>query len=160
MTWGRHRLRRRPPWWPATEPWPPASRERMWRHGRVRFVRRVALVFATLLFFSAFGIASLVSILAGGRGLGGGSAPLSPVAVAVAAGVALLGLLLIVRRIGIPFGGIVEAANRVADGDFSTRVTEQGPPSLRMVGRAFNTMAARLEAHDRQRRHLMADIAH
>src|SRR5262249_49186284 len=103
MTSVRHRLRRRPPWWPATEPWPPASRERMWRHGRARFVRRVALLFATLLFFSAFGMASLVSILAGGRGLGGVSAQVSPVAVAVAAGVVLLGLLLMVGRIGIPF---------------------------------------------------------
>jgi two-component system sensor histidine kinase BaeS len=160
MTWVRHRLRRRPPWWPANEPWPPVGRER-WSPGRRRFVRRVVLIFAIFWFFSAFGIASLVSIVAGGGGLVGRSTPVSPTAVAVVSGIVLFGLLLaVVRRVGIPMGGIVEAANRIADGDFSTRVAEHGPPSLRMVGRAFNTMAARLEAHDRQRRHLMADIAH
>ncbi len=64
------------------------------------------------------------------------------------------------RRFGFPMGDIVGAANRVADGDFSARVSEYGPPSLRTVARAFNSMTSRLEAQERQRRHLMADIAH
>jgi two-component system sensor histidine kinase BaeS len=161
MMWSRYHRRRPPQWWPANEPWPPASRAQMWRHGRKRFVRRVAVVFAALLFLSALGLASLVSSIAGGRGFGGTSTRLPPIAAAVVSGVVLLVLLFaVVRRFGVPLGGIVEAANRVAEGDFSARVSEQGPPSLRTVGTAFNTMASRLESQDRQRRHLMAEIAH
>jgi signal transduction histidine kinase len=155
MPWDRRHGR--PPWWPANEPWPPARSPYAWRHGRARFVRRIAFVFAALLFFSAFGVASLISRVSGGA-LGGAS---SPFAVAAVAGLVVFALLFtVVRRVGIPLGGIVEAANRMADGDFSTRVAEHGPQSLRTVARAFNTMAARLESHDQQRRHLMADIAH
>jgi signal transduction histidine kinase len=154
MRWDR---RRRPPWWPVDEPWPPAHRAHPWRRGRARFVRRIAFVFATLLFLSAFGVASLVSRLSGGAF--GGALP--PLAGAVVSGLVIFALLYtVVRRVGIPLGGVVEAANRLADGDFSTRVAEHGPESLRTVARAFNTMAARLESHDQQRRHLMADIAH
>jgi len=155
MRWDRPR--RRPPWWPANEPWPPVRRSHAWRRGRVHFVRRLVFVFATLLFLSAFGVASLVSRMSGGAS-GGAS---SPFAVAVVSGLVVFALLYtVVRRVGIPLGGIVEAANRLADGDFSTRVAEHGPESLRTVAKAFNTMAARLESHDQQRRHLMADIAH
>jgi signal transduction histidine kinase len=154
MRWERHR--HRPPWWPANEPWPPVRRSHLWRRGRGRFVRRMAFVFAALLFFSAFGVASLVSRVSSGS-LGGAS----PFAVAAVSGLVIFALLYtVVRRVGIPLGGIVEAANRLADGDFSTRVAEHGPESLRTVAKAFNTMASRLEAHDQQRRHLMADIAH
>ena len=32
------------------------------------------------------------------------------------------------RRFGSPLGDIVEAADRVADGDFAARVSEHGPP--------------------------------
>jgi two-component system OmpR family sensor kinase/two-component system sensor histidine kinase BaeS len=119
-------------------------------------VRRVAFVVATLLFFSAFGVASLVSRLSGGA-----PGATSPFAVAAVSGVVIFALLYtVVRRVGMPLGGIVEAANRLAEGDFSTRVAEYGPESLRTVAKAFNTMATRLESHDQQRRHLMADIAH
>jgi two-component system OmpR family sensor kinase/two-component system sensor histidine kinase BaeS len=65
------------------------------------------------------------------------------------------------RRLAIPLGDLVEAANRVADGDFTARITtEHGPGSLRRVAKAFNTMTSRLAAQDQQRRNLMADIAH
>jgi len=57
-------------------------------------------------------------------------------------------------------GDVVSAADRVAAGDFSARVAERGPPFLRAVARAFNSMATRLSEQDRQRRELMADIAH
>ena len=32
----------------------------------------------------------------------------------------------------------MEAADRVAAGDYSTRVTEYGPPPIRLLARAFN----------------------
>jgi signal transduction histidine kinase len=70
------------------------------------------------------------------------------------------GFVYAMRRFGTPFGDIVEAADRLAGGDFTARAPEAGPSSIRNVSRAFNSMAARLQAQDRQRRNLMADIAH
>ena len=66
----------------------------------------------------------------------------------------------IVRRVGIPLRDVMDAADRVADGDYSVRVRGFGPPPVAGLARAFNTMAERLEQHDRQRRDLMADVAH
>jgi len=64
------------------------------------------------------------------------------------------------RRVAMPIGGIMEAADRVAGGDYEVRVEEHGPRSIRTLARAFNTMTARLQENDRVRRDLMADIAH
>jgi two-component system OmpR family sensor kinase/two-component system sensor histidine kinase BaeS len=65
------------------------------------------------------------------------------------------------RRLAVPLGDLVEAANRVADGDLTARITTQhGPRSLQSVAKAFNTMTSRLAAQEQQRRNLMADIAH
>jgi signal transduction histidine kinase len=63
-------------------------------------------------------------------------------------------------RFGFPLGDMVEAADRVAAGDYSTRTPERGPRWMRTLARAFNSMTSRLEVQDRQRRDLMADIAH
>ena len=54
----------------------------------------------------------------------------------------------------------VAAAGRVAEGDFKVRVALKGPTTLRAVAAAFNGMAERLQQQERQRRELMADIAH
>jgi two-component system OmpR family sensor kinase/two-component system sensor histidine kinase BaeS len=121
-------------------------------------MRRIALAFGAVLFLSAVGVSTLVSMLFGGRGLAGTTAP---VALIILFALFLAGLLVVtMRRVGSPLGDVVEAANRVASGDYAARVVEHGPPSLRTVGHAFNSMAARLESQDRQRRQLMADIAH
>jgi len=64
------------------------------------------------------------------------------------------------RRVGMPLGAVMEAADRVAAGDYSTRVAEYGPPPIRALARAFNAMTERLGNHDRLRRDLMADVAH
>jgi two-component system, OmpR family, sensor histidine kinase BaeS len=66
----------------------------------------------------------------------------------------------VMGRFGFPLGAMVEAADRVAAGDYTTRAPEYGPRWMRTLARAFNSMTSRLEAQDRQRRHLMADIAH
>jgi two-component system OmpR family sensor kinase/two-component system sensor histidine kinase BaeS len=63
-------------------------------------------------------------------------------------------------RFGFPLGDMVEAADRVAEGDYSVRATEYGPGWMRTLARAFNSMTSKLQAQDVQRRHLMADIAH
>jgi signal transduction histidine kinase len=157
MMWRRSH-RRRPPWWPDTEPWPPRHGHAGSKIRRGRFMRRIALAFGALLFLSAVGVSTLVSMLLGGHGPAGTSAP---AALMTLLGLFLAALLVVsLRRVGRPLGDLVEAANRVASGDYGVRVAEHGPPSLRTVGHAFNSMAARLESQDRQRRQLMADIAH
>jgi two-component system OmpR family sensor kinase/two-component system sensor histidine kinase BaeS len=66
----------------------------------------------------------------------------------------------LMRRVAEPVGEIVAAADSIAARNFSVRVPEQGPESVRSVARAFNTMASRLESQEQARRHLMSDIAH
>lgn len=64
------------------------------------------------------------------------------------------------RRAIDPVGEVIDAAQRVADGDYATRVEERGPREVRGLTRAFNAMTARLEANDTQRRALLADVSH
>jgi two-component system sensor histidine kinase BaeS len=75
----------------------------------------------------------------------------------------VLALLFIGRSVGRmagPIGEVMEAADRVADGDYTARVSARGPGEVRRLGRAFNEMAERLEASDDQRRRLLADVTH
>ena len=66
------------------------------------------------------------------------------------------------RRAGVSLDELVDAARRVEDGDYTTRVAEpvtrRGP--LRQLVRGFNSMAARLEVEAEQRRRLLADVSH
>jgi signal transduction histidine kinase len=157
----RFRHRHRPPWWPDNEPWPPHSDDVLWRRRRRGFVRRIAVAFALFYFLSLLGAGSLVSMLAGTQALGDHPFRGGPIAIASLSVLFAAALVAVtIRRIGVPMGEVVEAANRLATGDYAARVTEYGPRSLRTVGRAFNSMASRLEAQDRVRRDLMADIAH
>jgi two-component system OmpR family sensor kinase/two-component system sensor histidine kinase BaeS len=64
------------------------------------------------------------------------------------------------RWVGTPLTHIVAAAHRVATGDLSAHVAEDGLPWLRAVARAFNTMTEGLKRQREQRRALTADIAH
>jgi signal transduction histidine kinase len=80
-------------------------------------------------------------------------------------GLALLITLIILvgtnlRRVSVPLDELLAASNRVADGDYSVRVSERGPSEVRSLGVAFNTMAARLHGHDQQRRAMLADVTH
>jgi signal transduction histidine kinase len=143
----RWHTRRQPPWWPAGEPWPPAG-PHAWRRRR--------WVFRPLAFF----LIVLVLSTAVGRNLG-------PAGSAAFLGSALAGLLMLVaigvaavRRVAAPVGDIVDAAHKVAEGDFSVRLSSHGPPTVRAVAGAFNDMAARLQAQERQRHDMLAEIAH
>lgn len=64
------------------------------------------------------------------------------------------------RRMSMPLDDLLDASNRVADGDYSVRVAEQGPPEISSLMRSFNSMAERLQINDRQRRNMLADISH
>ena len=140
----RTHWRRRPYWWPANEPWPPPK---PWQRGRSGFIRRAALALGLLFLMSGIGVTSLFS--------GSGERWVIYIWPLV-----FFGFVFAMRRFGTPMGKVVEAADRLAGGDFTARAPEYGPSSVRSVSRAFNSMATRLEAQDRQRRNLMADIAH
>jgi two-component system, OmpR family, sensor histidine kinase BaeS len=64
------------------------------------------------------------------------------------------------RRVASPLGAVMDAADRVADGDYGVRVQEYGPPPMRALAHSFNAMTERLQNADRLRRDLMADVAH
>jgi signal transduction histidine kinase len=151
-----------PPWWPAGEPWPPSGPRRAWRRGRARFVRRVAVIFGVLIFLSATGAMTLLSFLFNRAGMGWGRPrpPLFGMAGFAVMFILIAGFGAVLRRFAWPLGDVVAGADRVANGDYTVRLPEQGPRSLRSVARAFNSMTARLQSQDAQRRHLMADVAH
>ena len=94
--------------------------------------------------------------------LGERAAPARPLAWAAVllAAVLLLTLLAGVRRLALPLGELIEGAGRVEAGDYSVRVNTRGPRELRLLGRAFNDMAERLQRSEAQRRNLLADVTH
>jgi signal transduction histidine kinase len=150
----------RPQWWPEGEPFPPRGGWD-WR-GRGRFMRRIALLFLLFLLLASVVSGIFVRWLGGGFGHGGPrGGPWLPlpllllgvVVVAVVAGRA-------VRRVAAPIGDVMEAADRVAAGDYGARVQARGPDEVRRLAQSFNQMTERLEANEAQRRHLLADVAH
>jgi len=152
--------RSRPPWWPEGEPFPPPWRAGGWG-GRHRFPGRIGLLvaLAVWLTFVASGLA--FRLLSGGWGPGGRGGPGVPLpflAVVLLLAAFLAGRA--VRRMAAPIGDVMEAADRVAGGDYATRVPARGPGEVRRLTRSFNQMAARLEANEEQRRRLLADVAH
>jgi signal transduction histidine kinase len=147
-----------PHWWPTGEAWPPRDPAYHWRRRRARFMGRVALALSLFSMLSALGAATLASLA--GHAFGGIGRPAWTVMVAVIIALAMGNAIRLLRRIGSPMGDLVSAAHQVAGGDFSARVRPSGPPSLRAVATAFNDMAERLAAQEKQRRELMADIAH
>jgi signal transduction histidine kinase len=145
-----------PPWWPHDEEWPPPQPRGSWAGGPRPFVWQVGMVLVPFLVFVTIGLARLLTPVLEGAGFS-----LPPRLIVVALFVVWFTLFFGgVRRFGLPMGDIVDAADRVGHGDFSTRLIERGPPFLRSVARAFNTMTARLQAQEKQRRDLMADVAH
>ncbi len=64
------------------------------------------------------------------------------------------------RRVSDPLDDILEASHKIAEGDYSVRVDENGPREVRSMARAFNLMAAQLKAQDDQRRAWLADVTH
>jgi signal transduction histidine kinase len=66
----------------------------------------------------------------------------------------------VVRRTAGPIGEVMEAAERVAGGDYGVRVAPRGDGEVRRLVESFNAMTAHLQANEEQRRHLLADVAH
>jgi signal transduction histidine kinase len=139
------------------------------RFMRRPFFRRVGCLF--LLFFLLFNIFISVTVLMAAGML----ANLTGIiqlpdsfrwAILLGAAVFLLGLGLLIgvgqriRQMSKPFDDLITAADRIAQGDYAVRVKEQGIPEVRSLGQVFNSMAARLQESNEQRRNLLADITH
>jgi two-component system sensor histidine kinase BaeS len=152
--------RRRPPWWPEGEPFPPAWRRG--RHGPPHFIRRLGCFFVSflvLIAMSSLAMGVLLRTMLGGAGTSIWLELIALLALCVVAFVInylVRGLRLLTR----PMGDLVEAAGRIERGDYSGTVAEYGPPELRSVARAFNSMSARLKAIDERRRNFLADVTH
>jgi signal transduction histidine kinase len=157
----------RPPWWPENEEWPPRD-PRQWRMmgGRNPFFRRmgcVFLIFNLIGFVLLFSISAFILNVLGVVHISGNQYNLL-----LPAGVIffVFTVLIIVfatrnlRRISKPLDELVEASNKVADGDYSVRVEVKGPPEVRSLMHGFNSMAEHLQANDEQRRAMLADVSH
>jgi two-component system sensor histidine kinase BaeS len=165
--WRHHRPHRPPPW---------VSWEHEHHHGFGDWGRPSERRRGGCLFFRFAGVFGLVALLAIG-----GMAALAFVFTRLFAGdtqmavmvwiagcslsVALpvLAITLAVRAfsgIARPLGGVVNAAEAVADGDLSVRVPAEGHGDFYRLAAVFNHMLEELESADRQRRNLTADVAH
>jgi two-component system sensor histidine kinase BaeS len=164
-----------PPWWGGAGarsrggPW----RGGPWRGGQWRGPRRgIARHFGCLIVLLSLLVVSIgvlvLWLLTTLLGLAGQDGELATLARGAGLVVLVVGLVAIavairlVRSIAPPLGDLVDAAGRVEAGDYAVRVPDvrRGPGELRGLGRAFNTMTARLEADEAQRRRLLADVGH
>ena len=86
---------------------------------------------------------------------------LSPVIAAVAAvAIALALVQVLAHGMTFPLREMVSAAQAMARGDYGRRVTATSRDEVGDLARAFNSMAAELEAVDRMRRDLVANVSH
>lgn len=80
----------------------------------------------------------------------------------IALGLGLAGIFFIVgalRRITLPIREMMASAERIAQGDYTARVREQGPRELRSLARSFNYMAEQVNNNETERRTLIGNIA-
>ena len=85
--------------------------------------------------------------------------PVAGISFALGLFVVLIAFLLM-RRFINPLADVIYAARSVADGKLDTRIAVSGPQELRGLSDSFNEMASALERSDRERRDMLADIAH
>jgi len=144
---------RRPPgWWPEGEHWPPPG----WRRRRGPFLWRAGGFFIFMIVMGGAACIGTLWLL----GLLRDSGPPGMWVAVLLGGLLLVTLLGGLRRAALPLGDLIEAAGQVEEGDFSTRVALRGPRELRLLGRAFNDMAERLQLTETQRRNLLAELTH
>ncbi|MEO7664007.1 MAG: HAMP domain-containing protein, partial [Candidatus Limnocylindrales bacterium] len=159
--------RHRPPWWPEGEAWPPVGRDGRpaWPRRRHGFWPAIGCLLIGLIAFAVLGASyvglHILSLLPGALRLGAPSRPLLALVFVVLV-LAVIGLVRGFRRLAEPLENLVDAARRVENGAYDTRVSEhvRGPHELRELSRAFNTMTSRLEANEQRRRALLADVGH
>src|SRR6185503_8642335 len=148
----------RPPWWPENATFPPERGPQQWRGMRRWFIRRVGIIL--LFFFGLMFVANALAVALLSRA--GEHRRVYPIAWGI--GILLIVAFVVigraVRRMAVPVADVMEAAERVAGGDYAVRVGERGPRETRRLARSFNAMTQRLETNEEQRRNLLADLAH
>jgi two-component system sensor histidine kinase BaeS len=127
---------------------------------RRRFIRRMWLGLGMFLLLVFLASALAVALLSGGFHAGRGVVVPGAILAVLLLGFAVAAVVRTVRGTAGPVGDVMEAADRVAGGDYTARVAERGPGETRRLARAFNEMTERLQANDEQRRSLLADLAH
>jgi signal transduction histidine kinase len=142
-----------PPGWSGPPPWaghgrPGFGAGRRFRRGALGVLLVVVLLVAVL----ATVVASVLTH----------NAPALWVTVLVAAAVVggLVGSARWLWRSTRTIGALMDAANRVAGGDYAARVDDTGSRQLGALTGAFNQMAERLQTNEERRRELLADVAH
>ena len=78
----------------------------------------------------------------------------------IAGGAGIVLISLVSRRVLVPVRRLSSAAERLGEGDLSERVPESGPGDVKRLASSFNAMAENLQEADKQRRNLVADVAH
>jgi len=66
----------------------------------------------------------------------------------------------LVRTVRRPVGRAIEAAGRLAGGDFSARMGTSGPEEFARLGQAVDAMAAQLQHADTEQKRFLADLVH
>jgi signal transduction histidine kinase len=128
---------------------------------RARFMSRMfAFAVMALTFFSIF-VWLVVSVVTGIMSVVTGGSPNAFVVI----GAVFLVLFVFfgarsAGRIARPLGDLIEAAEHVERGDYTTRLRARGPREVRKLANAFNAMSARLEGSENERRRLLADVTH
>jgi signal transduction histidine kinase len=152
-------MKRDPRHWDGPPPWAgKGSHQFDGGHARALFFRRAGVGAAALFMLALIGAVAIASRLAMRLGI--------PEAASAFGALMVAGSILVylvtgsMRRFLSPLGAVMDAADRVADGDYAVRVNESGPIPVRALARSFNAMTTRLENADRLRRDLMADVAH
>ena len=160
--------RQRPPWWPENEEWPP-TREAWRRVGRRNpFFRRMGCFFFGFAFLAFLGFLGLLRFILAPFIDFQGAPPVDRTGYFFP--FAFVGFVLLVfavgwgarslRRMFTPLDELFRASEKVANGEYSVRVQEKGPPEVHALTRSFNSMAERLQQQDQLRRNMMADISH
>jgi len=161
----RFSYRQRPSWWPENEEWPP----KRWRHMRgAPFFRRMGCFFLVFNFFAFIGFLAFLRFILAPFIEIHGAPQLDRPDIFVPLGFAGFFILITMvfvgvrslRRVSRPLDELVDASNKVAEGDFSARVEVKGPPEVRTLLHGFNSMAERLQSNDQQRRNMLADVSH
>ncbi len=82
------------------------------------------------------------------------------VAVCVAMVISVALAVVLAARLAMPLRHMMRAAERIAAGDYSTRVSAGGPEELASLAHSFNRMADSLTEQERQRREFIVNAAH
>ncbi len=134
--------------------------------GHYPFFRRLGCLFAVFSLLAVAFFAAVIAVVLNGLGIIDVPVDVFPGLFPVVGVFLALMIVMVVlagtnlRRMSVPLDDLLAASNRVAEGDYSARVEEKGPPEVLSLTRAFNSMASRLEVGDQQRRALLADISH